>query len=118
MVWGGREVKAILLALLTAGQALGTVASFYGHSHEGRLMANGQPFNPHALSAASWFYPLGSWVTVTHGARTVRCQITDRGPARRLVRQGRTIDLSEAAFERIADKRSGLVTVKIERMKP
>jgi rare lipoprotein A len=107
-------MKAILVLLLAAGQALGAVASFYGHSHEGRLMANDRPFNPHALTAASWFYPLGSVVYVTCGARTVRVQVTDRGPALRLVRQGRVIDLSEAAFERIADKRLGLVPVKIE----
>src|SRR5579862_977014 len=60
-------------------------ASWYGESHRGRLMANGQPFDPDQLTAASWFYPLGTRVVVTHDARTVTVEITDRGPAHRLV---------------------------------
>jgi hypothetical protein len=32
-------------------------------------MANGRPFNPDKLAAASWFYPPGSRATVT--ARSV-----------------------------------------------
>jgi rare lipoprotein A (peptidoglycan hydrolase) len=30
-------------------------------------------------------------------------EITDRGPSKRQFREGRTIDLSRAAFERLAD---------------
>jgi expansin (peptidoglycan-binding protein) len=45
--------------------------------------------------------------------RSVDVEINDRGPAKRLVRQGREIDLSRAAFARIADLRQGVVPVKI-----
>src|SRR5215468_7676281 len=41
------------------------VASWYGEEHRGRLMANGKRFNPDKLTAASWFYPLGTKVQVT-----------------------------------------------------
>lgn len=86
-------------------------ASWYGEEHRGKLMANGRPFNPNALTAASWFYPLGTRVRVTSGDSSVVFIITDRGPARRLVRQGRVIDLSAAAFRRLARAELGLVEV-------
>lgn len=114
---------AILAASLEACGAQG-VASWYGEEHRGRLMANGRPFNPDALTAASWFYPLGTRLEVLadghhaeRGVRSVWVTITDRGPATRLVRQGRIIDLSAAAFRRLEDPKRGLVAVKVRRMR-
>ncbi len=81
-------------------------------------MANGMPFDPDKLTAASWFYPLGTKVRVTSLAdptntRTVLVTVTDRGPDWKLVRGGRIIDLGYAAFKRIADPASGLVKVTV-----
>jgi rare lipoprotein A len=78
-------------------------------------MANGQPFDPDKLTAASWFYDLGTKVVVTHENRSVIVEITDRGPARLLVREGRKIDLSRAAFAKLADPDLGLIDVTIRR---
>jgi len=78
-------------------------------------MANGKPFNPDRLTAASWFYPLGTRVVVTHADRSVVVEITDRGPAKRLVKEGRKIDLSRAAFAKLADPDLGLIEVIIEK---
>jgi rare lipoprotein A len=99
-------------------------ASWYGESHRGKLMANGKPFNPDNLTAASWFYPLGTKVRVTlredastshaKSQTTVLVTITDRGPAKRLVRTGRIIDLSHAAFVALASPDLGLVQVEVE----
>ena len=89
------------------------IASFYGEAYRGRKMADGRPFDPDAMTAASWDYPLGTRVRVTHGGREVVVTITDRGPARRLRQQGRIIDLSEAAFARLAPLSSGLVAVSV-----
>jgi|SRR6266404_4216002 len=91
-------------------------ASWYGEAHRGRLMANGRRFNPDRLTAASWFYPLGTKVRVTLNSaaaepRSVVVTITDRGPAYELVREGRTIDLSHAAFRQLAPPDVGLVAV-------
>jgi len=61
-------------------------------------MANGQQFNPDRLTAASWFFDFGTKVIVTHANRSVVVEITDRGPTKRLVNEGRKIDLSRAAF--------------------
>ena len=95
------------------------LASWYGEAERGKLMANGKRFDPDKLTAASWFYPLGTRVRVTirdpdFAPRSVMVTITDRGPARRLVRQGRVIDLGLAAFQRIAAPELGLVEVMVE----
>jgi rare lipoprotein A len=84
-------------------------------------MANGQPFDPDKFTAASWYYPLGTRVQVTledgsEQARSVIVTITDRGPARRLVRGGRIIDLSHATFRRLAHPDRGLVAVTVSRI--
>ena len=92
------------------------IASWYGETHRGKLMANGHPFDPNKLTAASWFFPLGTVVEIRlagNASRTVTVKVTDRGPARELVRRGRLIDLSFAAFEALADPRTGLVSVVI-----
>src|SRR6266436_942258 len=98
-------------------------ASWYGESHRGKLMANGRKFDPDKLTAASWFYPLGTRVRVTltttsgdappYQPHSVVVTITDRGPARRLVHEGRIIDLSEAAFAKLAPTRRGLIPIQI-----
>src|SRR5437899_475926 len=114
---------ALLLAGVkgVAGNAVPTtgLASWYGEEHRGKLMANGKRFNPDKLTAASWFYPLGAKVRVTFQApgqtpRSVVVRITDRGPARELVREGRIIDLACAAFKHLAPPEVGLVAVKVE----
>ena len=106
------KLTHLLLALGVIGVNLrADTASWYGEEHRGKLLANGRPFNPDALTAASWFYPLGTRVRVTSGDSSVVVIITDRGPAKRLVRQGRVIDLSAAAFRRLAGTELGLVEV-------
>jgi rare lipoprotein A len=113
------------LSLLLVNSALAEVkpvtgmASWYGEEHRGRLMANGKRFNPDKLTAASWFYPLGSKVRVTlncnnPNSRSVLVTITDRGPAKELVRDGRIIDLTHAAFKRLGHPAIGLVAVTVE----
>jgi rare lipoprotein A len=95
------------------------LASWYGEAHRGKLMANGKKFNPDRLTAASWFYPLGTKVRVTakapdNSARSVLVTITDRGPAHDLVREGRIIDLAHAAYKRLGHPDLGLVSVMVQ----
>jgi rare lipoprotein A len=102
-------------------EALQGEASWYGETHRGRLMANGKKFDPSKLTAASWFYPLGSKVRVVHRSpgrrlRSVLVTITDRGPARELVQDGRVIDLTQAAFKRLGDPDLGLISVLVRRV--
>ena len=94
---------------------LGATASWYGEEHRGKLMANGKRFDPDKLTCASWFHTLGSRLTVIRGGRKVSVVVTDRGPNLRFVAQGRTIDLSAAAFRRLARPELGLVDVRIKK---
>src|ERR1700686_3697729 len=60
---------------------LGT-ASWYGKQHQGRKMANGKRFDRNKLTAASWYFPLGTTVRVVNlkNGKSVVVTITDRGP--------------------------------------
>ena len=94
-------------------------ASWYGEEHRGKLMANGQKFDPDKMTAASWFYPLGTRVQVTVSSpnfesRSVTVTITDRGPAKRFVQQGRVIDLGRAAVQKIALPELGVIGVTVK----
>ena len=91
------------------------LASWYGEEHRGLLMANGQRFDPDKYTAASWFYDLGTKVVVTHEDRSVIVEITDRGPAKSLLKKGRIIDLSRAAFAKLADLDLGVIDVTVRR---
>jgi rare lipoprotein A len=88
------------------------MASWYGISRQGRKMANGKPFDRRALTAASWYFPLGTIIHVINPAngRTVTVTVTDRGPNPHL---HRIIDLSEAAAEQLGYVDQGLTQVFI-----
>ena len=85
-------------------------ASWYGGKHQGRKMANGQRFDRHKLTAASWYFPLGTTIRVVNvkTGESVVVTITDRGPNLRL---HRILDLSEAAAERLGYVGQGLTPV-------
>jgi rare lipoprotein A len=88
---------------------VGTV-SWYGKQHQDRKMANGQRFDRHKLTAASWYFPLGTMIRVVNleNGESVLVTITDRGPNPRL---HRILDLSEAAAERLGYIAQGLTSV-------
>ena len=114
-------VLASALCLPANAAPAAGVASWYGEAHRGKLMANGKKFDPDKLTAASWYYPLGTRVRVTINPRSktsesVLVTITDRGPAKDLVRSGRIIDLSRGAFKRLAQPDRGLIPVQVHRV--
>lgn len=116
MSWPKLLFAAMLASVsATAAPKVG-IASFYGEELRGRPQANGEPFNPDKLTAASWHYPLGTKLRVTNTAngRTVLVTVTDRGPAKKLKR---IIDLSRAAYQSIDKLDHGLCTVQVERVK-
>jgi rare lipoprotein A len=85
-------------------------ASWYGGRHQGRKMANGKRFDRNKLTAASWYFPLGTAVRVENlkNGESVVVTITDRGPNRRL---HRILDLSQEAAERLDYVGQGLTSV-------
>ncbi|MEH0928693.1 septal ring lytic transglycosylase RlpA family protein [Micromonospora sp. CPCC 205558] len=84
-------------------------ASFYS---DGQLTANGESFNPNALTAAHKTLPFNTKVRVTNPAngKSVTVRINDRGP----FIDGRCLDLSRAAFATIASVDVGALTVRYE----
>ena len=89
-------------------------------------MANGESLyaqeKTQPFFAASWDYKLGTHLTVCRADRgdrrnCVQSVVTDRGPAKRLVRQGRRLDLSKHAFQTICgDLRQGTCQVEIRQV--
>jgi len=87
--------------------------SWYGERYRGRLMANGKPFNPDALTVAHRSLPFGTKVRFQHGPNVVVATVTDRGP----FIKGREFDLSKAAFAALAQVEAGLISPKWEVVK-
>ena len=92
---------SVVLLAIQAIEASGVrgVASWYGEKYRGKIMANGQPFNPEKLTCASNHYLLGTRLLVQSGRKKVQVVVTDRGPDLKLNRQ---LDLSRAAFQKLA----------------
>jgi len=91
------------------------VASWYGPPYHNRRGSNGEIYDMHAMTAAHRTLPLGSIVRVvnvdTKASAVVR--ITDRGP----FIEGRVIDLSKAAAEKIGMIQKGTTEVRLEVLK-
>jgi rare lipoprotein A len=88
------------------------LASWYGGIFNGRTTANGETFDENAMTACHPTLPFGSLVRVVNvnNGRSVIVRITDRGE----LAEGRIIDLSKAAAEKLAMTRSGLAPVVLD----
>lgn len=92
------------------------VASWYGAEYQNRPVAcGGERFNPAALTAAHPSLPCGTRVRVVNPAnnRSVIVRINDRGP----FTGRRSIDLSRAAFQRLAPLSRGVIRVRLQRLR-
>ncbi|AUW60249.1 septal ring lytic transglycosylase RlpA family lipoprotein [Sphingobium sp. SCG-1] len=96
-------------------QAVG-LASWYGEELNGNRTANGERFEPSAISAAHRTLPLPSYVEVTalSTGRTILLRINDRGP----FTQAREIDLSRGAAEQLGILGGGATAVRVRRVDP
>jgi rare lipoprotein A len=88
------------------------IASWYGGVFEGRRTASGERFDIHAMTACHPTLPFGSVVRVVNidNKRSVVVRITDRG----YLYDGRVIDLSFAAAQKLAMTKSGLAQVDLQ----
>lgn len=102
-------IGAITAAKPPAEHALDGVASYYW---QGQTTASGETFDPQALTAAHRSLPFNTKVRVTNPqtGRSVVVRINDRGP----FKEGRVIDVSDAAAEVLGMKARGLVPVRLE----
>ncbi|MBU1888089.1 MAG: septal ring lytic transglycosylase RlpA family protein [Candidatus Omnitrophica bacterium] len=94
------------------------MASWYSESDPGVLetTANMEQFDETALACAIWGLPFNTILKVTNldNGNFIHVRVNDRGPAKRLVRGGRVIDLTKTAFSMLDDLCKGLITVSIE----
>lgn len=102
--WRGQRIAAV--------DSVRGRASWYGEGYRGKTMANGQPFDPEAMTCAAWDWPLGSLLRVRerNSGRSVIVEVSDRGPARWT---GNLIDLSARAFRRLGNTDKGLLYVEV-----
>ena len=89
------------------------IASWYGGAFNGRETASGEVFDMYAMTACHPTLPFGSIVRVVNRTnhRSVIVRITDRGD---LVKEGRVIDLSYGAAERLGMTWEGLAKVDLQ----
>ena len=112
--FGGVEgISTAQDAIFRAGES-----SWYSQSDPGVLLttANMEIFNDKELTCAIWGVPFNTLIKVTNVAngKSIVVRVNDRGPAKRLVRAGRVVDLTKRAFSRLADTNEGLIQVKLE----
>lgn len=110
-----KTVFSIVFAVVTASlfaQTQTGKASFYADKFEGRPTASGEKYKHSKLTAAHKTLPFGTKVRVTNTAnnQSVDVVINDRGP----YVDGRVIDLSKSAAEKLGFVNLGLADVKIE----
>jgi rare lipoprotein A len=96
-----------LLGLLSKPVKRGK-ATWYGPGFYGRPMANGKPYNPWAMTAASNDYPLGTVLVVTY-TKAITVEVTDRGAF------DHALDLSQGAFYAlVGSTEPGVIEVEIQ----
>lgn len=109
-------ISLFSFAPTASGQEVGDeqtgVASWYGAKYHGRRTTSGEVYNRFKHTAAHNGLPMGTKVKVTNVAtgKSVIVKVNDTGP----FRGPRIIDLSEAAFKKIASRKVGLTKVEVE----
>lgn len=88
------------------------LASWYGDDRAGNKTADGERFDPHALTAAHRSLPFDTVARITNvqTGKSVKVRITDRGPYERR----RIVDVSAAAAAVLGIHRGGVVPVRLE----
>lgn len=102
-------VFAIMLFVFSFSQQKGK-ATWYGAALHGNKTASGAIFNMHGFTTASNTHPFGTKLKVTNvrNNKSVVVTVTDRGA---FSNYGVLLDLSRAAFAKIADLSTGKITV-------
>jgi rare lipoprotein A len=88
------------------------IASWYGGVFNGRKTASGERFDMYAMTACHPTLPFGTVVRVKNlkNNKMVNVRITDRG----YLYEGRIIDLSYGAAQKLAMTHAGVAEVELE----
>ncbi len=86
-------------------------ASYYGRAFHGKTTASGETFDMYAMTCAHRTLPLGTLLRVENldNGRTVTVRVNDRGP----YVEGRIVDLSYGAAERLGMLETGTARVRL-----
>lgn len=84
------------------------VCSWYGQDFHGQLTSCGEVFDMYEYTAAHRSLPIGTVLAVESDRARIRVIVNDAGP----FVDGRDIDLSMAAYKRLAPCRTGVKTFK------
>lgn len=100
------------LAVYALAQHQTGKASFYADKFEGHVTASGEKYKHSKLTAAHKTLPFGTKVKVTNlsNNKSVEVVINDRGP----YADGRIIDLSKSAAEKLGFINQGLAEVQLD----
>ena len=96
-------------------QHVSGIASWYSKKdpYVKKYTASGEIFDDSKKTCASREYAFGVRLKVINldNGKSVTCRVNDRGPIKKL--HARVIDLSRFAFDKIADRKRGLVRVAL-----
>ena len=106
-----QQVRSLKKQDPSRNSAKAVVASWYGKSHQGRIMANGAPFDMNGATIAHRDIPIGTAVELENPATGEKATaiVTDRGP----YIQGRDVDLSYGLAKRLSLARQGVGNLKM-----
>jgi rare lipoprotein A len=102
----------VLFTIFSFAQTQTGKASFYADKFEGRPTASGEKYKHNKLTAAHKSLPFGTVLRVTNIKNNLSVEVTvnDRGP----YVDGRIVDLSKSAAEKLEFVNIGLADVKVE----
>lgn len=114
-------IATLVVITISLSVAHAETASWYDRAsciREGTsgIMANGEVLDDSKFTAAMWGVKFGTRVRVTNLSNGRSCIVTicDRGPAKRLVKKGRIIDLSYASMRLLDGIERGIIPVEIK----
>jgi len=89
-------------------------ATYYGENFNGNVTFSGEKFDMNKMTCASNNFPIGTKLKVTNkeNGKSVIVRVNDKGNLDKY-----TIDLSKAAFKRIAELKTGVIDVKVKVIK-
>ncbi|BDH16549.1 MAG: hypothetical protein [Bacteriophage sp.] len=105
--------KLLILSTLIPMLSQAATVSWYGPGFHGKRTASGEVFNQNTYTAASNSHKIGTKLRVTNlkTKQSVVVRINDTGGFKKY---GRTLDLSKAAFSKIAPISQGIAKVRID----
>jgi rare lipoprotein A len=122
-----RRYLALIFLLIfhSTAHGLSGKASWYSEASckregtSGTHTASGERFSDNGLTCALRSRAWGRSYLVTNldNGKTVIVRHNDFGPGKKATSRGVVIDLSPAAFEKIADKELGIITVMVEEVR-